>query len=72
MELEKQFNEKFCMSSDGAEDTQYLFRINPDGSLSIALMEDVEAFIKELLTKEFRLLQRIIEGRIDKQYEQRY
>ena len=69
MEWEKQFNEKFCMSSDGADGVQYLFSKNPDGSLSIALLEDVEEFVRELLTKEFRLLQRIIEGRIDKQYE---
>ncbi len=47
-EWKKQFNKRFCMSEDGAFGVSYLFRVNPDGSLSIALLEDVEVFISEL------------------------
>lgn len=46
----EEFKDKFTMSgTNGPETTHYLFRVNPDNSLSIALPENVQDFISTLL-----------------------
>jgi len=59
-EINKAFDKKFTMSPDGVNNINYLFRINPDGSYSIALPSNVKDFytqqilslIEELIPKK--------------------
>ncbi len=43
---EEKFNKKFILQEDGGE-AYYLFRVNEDDSVSIALPQDVKAFITQ-------------------------
>ena len=63
-ELRKRFDENFVQSSDPQDNgTEYLYRINWDKSISIALPEDVFDFliqqINEATTPE-RILDRVV------------
>lgn len=52
-EMARKFDERFVMEHNNipGQGPIMLFRINPDGSRSIALAEDVKAFIAEIMDR---------------------
>lgn len=57
-DFDKKFAEKFVLESDGPQSIKYLFRINADGTRSIALPEDVKSFVAEMVEADLK------EGRV--------
>lgn len=46
---EQEFDKRFTVSTDNGKGPEFLFRDNGDGTISIALKDDVKAFIRSII-----------------------